>query len=723
MLGCPSCSPASHEGGDGPDWQGATTENTRMMSKRAARPSRSLIGLIVAVTVVPLATLLWLGWRLLEQDRLLEAQQIQQRIERAADLVVSALQRAIAASERSLAGGGPGSSGSHVWPDGAVAITFRDGLVEGSPPARLAFLPVVRPQPAVPAVVFAQGDDLEFRLRNHAEAIRLFRDLAGSPNVEIRAAALLRLARNLQATGGNSEALDTYSRLTELRGASIEGVPASIVARYARCKLFESHERPDELRQEAALLLRELELAASMLTGPVYRLYARDAARWIGASAEGQSIRQEEVFAEAATALWERWNGIPNRTAPSSGRELLQIQGQTLAVLWQASADTFRALVASPAFVESQWLAAAGAVAREQNVSFVTRDRDGQPLFGQSQPPAATPPGEEWPMAVRSAAQADLPWNIAVQARAPQAERSEFVLRRRLLIAGFVLLVTMALAAGYLIVRAVNRELAVARLQSDFVAAVSHEFRTPLTALRQFTEMLREHGPVDEERRRLCYDAQARATDRLTRLVESLLDFGRMEAGARPYRFEPLDGCTLVRAVVEEFQREVRGAGYRIEVNGNGSAPIEADREALSRALWNLLDNAVKYSPDDRTVDVGLRRSGDSVSISVRDRGIGIPAGERAAVFSRFRRGEEARARGIRGTGIGLAMVDQIVTAHHGRVDVESEPGKGSTFTIVLPLQEADSGLRATVARGATRRPTPEVWSPEPEAESLKPKA
>jgi len=663
-----------------------------MMSKRPARPSRSLIGLIVAVTVMPLATLLWLGWRLLDQDRLLEAQQAQQRIERAADLVVAALQRAIAASERSLAAGGPGSSGSpgsDIWPDGAVAITFRDGLVEGSPPARLAFLPVVRPQPAVPAAVFAQGDDLEFRLRNHAEAIRLFRDLAGSPSVEIRVAALLRLARNLQATGRSREALDTYSRLTEQRGASIEGVPASVIARYARCKLFESQNRADELRLEAAQLLRELELAGSMLTGPVYRLYARDAARWIGASADGQSMRQEEIFAEAATALWERWNRIPNRTAASSGRELLQIRDQALAVLWQASADTFRALVAAPAFVESVWLAAAGAVEREQNVSFVMRNRDGQQLFAETHSRATTPPGVEWPTAARSAAQADLPWNIAVQARAPQVEQSEFVLRRRLLIAGFVLLVTMALAAGYLIVRAVNRELAVARLQSDFVAAVSHEFRTPLTALRQFTDMLREHGPVDEERRRLCYDAQARATDRLTRLVESLLDFGRMEAGARPYHFEPLDSCALVRAVVEEFQREVKDAGYRIDVHGNGSAPIEADREALSRALWNLLDNAVKYSPDDRTVDVGLRRAGDRVAISVRDRGIGIPAGERAAVFSRFRRGEEARARGIRGTGIGLAMVNQIVAAHHGRVDVDSEPGKGSTFTIVLPMTPA----------------------------------
>jgi two-component system phosphate regulon sensor histidine kinase PhoR len=246
----------------------------------------------------------------------------------------------------------------------------------------------------------------------------------------------------------------------------------------------------------------------------------------------------------------------------------------------------------------------------------------------------------------------------------------------------------MAFVASFLIFRAVSREYAVARLQSDFVAAVSHEFRTPLTALRQFTDMLREHGDLTDDRRRICYDAQSRATDRLTRLVESLLDFGRMEAGARPYVFGRRNCRELVDRVVADFRGEAQAAGYQIEFSGNGSAWIEADGEALSRAIWNLLDNAVKYSPDHRTVEVGLSRGEATVSISVRDRGIGVPAHERTAIFAKFQRGDEARTRGIKGTGIGLAMVEHIVKAHRGRVELESEPGKGSTFTIVLPAEE-----------------------------------
>jgi signal transduction histidine kinase len=287
---------------------------------------------------------------------------------------------------------------------------------------------------------------------------------------------------------------------------------------------------------------------------------------------------------------------------------------------------------------------------------------------------------------VRSTLQANLPWDVTVARADSSPALSGFAARRRLLGAGFLLLVCLALAASFLIVRAVSREMAVARLQSDFVAAVSHEFRTPLTTLRQFTDMLREHEVLTDERRRICYDAQSRATSRLTRLVESLLDFGRMEAGAQPYTLEPHDCTTLVRGVVDEFQPDAQAAGCDIRFRGNGGAPVQADPDALSRAIWNLLDNAVKYSPGRNAIDVAVHREDSDVTIAVTDRGIGIPADERLVIFGKFQRGIEARSLGIKGTGLGLTMVDQIVRAHHGRVEVESEPGEGSTFRIHLPV-------------------------------------
>jgi two-component system phosphate regulon sensor histidine kinase PhoR len=248
----------------------------------------------------------------------------------------------------------------------------------------------------------------------------------------------------------------------------------------------------------------------------------------------------------------------------------------------------------------------------------------------------------------------------------------------------------MVSAASYVIMRAISREMAVARLQSDFVAAVSHEFRTPLTSLRQFTEMLRDNPGLDEERRRLAYDAQSRSTDRLIRLVESLLDFGRMEAGEPVGGLSTHDCTTLVGAVVDEVRDESAATGQLIEFHASGPAMALIDPDALARAVRNLLDNALKYSPDRGPVAVAVATHAGEVAISVSDHGIGVPAHERSAIFAKFQRGAQARLRGIKGTGIGLAMVSEIVRAHRGRVDMDSTVNVGSTFTIVLPTAEAD---------------------------------
>src|SRR4030095_5086591 len=175
--------------------------------------------------------------------------------------------------------------------------------------------------------------------------------------------------------------------------------------------------------------------------------------------------------------------------------------------------------------------------------------------------------------------------------------------RTRFLLAGIVMIAVLLLAGSYLIKRAVLREVTVSGLQSDFVASVSHEFRTPLTTVRQLSEMLARGRVSSDEKRQQFYETLLRESDRLHRLVEGLLNFGRMEAGELQYRFEPVDLEPFVRDIVTEFQQEVSGLGYRIEMHGYGTfPPIRADRESLARVFWNLLDNAVKYSPENRTV-------------------------------------------------------------------------------------------------------------------------
>jgi signal transduction histidine kinase len=226
----------------------------------------------------------------------------------------------------------------------------------------------------------------------------------------------------------------------------------------------------------------------------------------------------------------------------------------------------------------------------------------------------------------------------------------------------------------------------------------------------------------DEDRRRQYYAALAHETTRLNRLVESLLNFGSMEAGAFEYRFEPVDLAVLVGDVVAEFRKEFASSGHRVELRADdGLPPLRVDREALSRALWNLLDNAVKYSPGRPAIWVDLARGGKrvkgrafgsplarllskrastaevdprakpgapaAVALRVRDQGPGIPVEEQKEIFNKFVRGAAARASSVKGTGVGLAMVRHTVRAHGGEVRVESCPGEGSTFTILLPLE------------------------------------
>jgi two-component system, OmpR family, phosphate regulon sensor histidine kinase PhoR len=232
--------------------------------------------------------------------------------------------------------------------------------------------------------------------------------------------------------------------------------------------------------------------------------------------------------------------------------------------------------------------------------------------------------------------------------------------------------------------RITMRELRLARRQSDFVAAVSHEFRTPLTSMRHLTDLLVHRPALSEERKAHYYGLIAHETERLYRMVESLLSFGRMDAGAHVWRLEPLAVASFVRGLVDEFREFAAGRVVDLDIDADLPG-ISADREALARALWNLLENAAKYSDPDRPIRVFARRQHRTVVIGVQDRGLGIAPGDRRRIFETFVRGDEAMRAGIRGVGIGLALVERIAEAHGGRVDVESDVGRGSTFMLVIP--------------------------------------
>jgi signal transduction histidine kinase len=191
-----------------------------------------------------------------------------------------------------------------------------------------------------------------------------------------------------------------------------------------------------------------------------------------------------------------------------------------------------------------------------------------------------------------------------------------------------------------------------------------------------------------EEKAHQYYRVINKESHRLTQLINNILDFSRIEAGRKEYRFAPTDVARVVREVIESYRFQIEQQGFALQVEVDEDLPhVPADEEALGQALINLVNNAIKYSRESKTIHIGVRREGSkAVLVSVTDTGIGIPRGEQKKIFEKFFRGEDSLVHETKGSGLGLALVRHIMEAHGGQVEVESTPGKGSTFTLVLPV-------------------------------------
>ncbi len=635
------------------------------------RPPGRTLTVFLCLMLILGGALGWLGWRLLEQDRALERQRLQERLELAADGVAAALQQSLAGLESYLTF--IPSSGAEGPPDGVLILHVNKRIVNVFPPGGLLYYPIIPDAEEPPDATFAPGEALEYRRNDPARAAEVFRELARSPNPGVRAGALLRLGRNLRKIGHHEEALRAYDDLAQLGQTAVLGLPAELTAREARCTVLETIGKREELRQEASLMHSGLWSGRWRLLRPAWEFYVEEAQRWSGQNALQGREQIALALSAAVESIYGQWIVDPE----SRGSRIQRIETGPVFISWEGTSDRLAAVLADPAYLNKMWTEAV----RSLRVQGALIDAEGQVMIGSF--------SQNGPQAVRTARIAGLPGTLYVTGTDHGAGEPGFAGRRRLLLFGFGLLALVLLSGSYFITRSISRERTVARLQSEFVSAVSHEFRTPLTSLRQLSEMLSKGRIPTEGLRQKSYDILALESERLQRLVESLLDFGRIEARAYRYHYEDLNPVKLVGDVTAEFQEKAAAQGYHVELEIAGEyPPIRVDREALSLALRNLLDNAVKYSPECRTVWVEMAREQGHVAIRVRDQGIGIPASEQKNIFKKFVRGAGSRTAHVQGTGIGLAMAWHIVEAHDGEIRLESEPGKGSTFTVLLPLEK-----------------------------------
>jgi signal transduction histidine kinase len=260
--------------------------------------------------------------------------------------------------------------------------------------------------------------------------------------------------------------------------------------------------------------------------------------------------------------------------------------------------------------------------------------------------------------------------------------------RRDLLIftSSTLLILSVLILGVILLMRDVSRQIRLNQLRADFISGVSHELRTPLTLIRLYAEMLSHGGSFPEEERRTFYQIITGESERLTHLIENVLDFSRLERGQREYDLRAGDLAPVVARTVEVYRQYLERRGFSMQTDlAPHLPPVHFDAEAISQAVLNLLDNAVKYSGESRFVGVRLRSEDNKVIFEVEDHGIGIPAGEREKIFQQFYRGRGGTEKG--GYGLGLFLVKHIMNAHGGMIELESEEGRGSKFRLIFPVR------------------------------------
>lgn len=252
----------------------------------------------------------------------------------------------------------------------------------------------------------------------------------------------------------------------------------------------------------------------------------------------------------------------------------------------------------------------------------------------------------------------------------------------------FILIVLFMLLGFAFILYTLNVELRLNKLKSEFISNVSHELKSPLTSIRMMTEMLHHNRVDNEERKAEYYSAMLEESEHLSHLIDNILDFSRIDEDRKKYEFADLDLDKLTREFFKSISEMIRETGFEINYSCVVKDPvIRADRNAILQVLYNLIDNAIKFSGESRKIEIDLITKDNEIQLSVKDYGTGISPKDQEKIFERFYRSRESERSGIRGSGIGLTIVKKIVEDHGGHLTIKSRPGEGSTFCVHLPIR------------------------------------
>lgn len=643
----------------------------------------------LGVMALLLFALSWLGWLLLEQDQSLKEQRSRVRAETAGVELESAIANGIGLMRDKLneiaeALNNATTADLYTLGDKIQAhqtyVHFSHDGMTVNPQTAFRYVPITGEPESLP-LEFEQADRLEFQQQDYPAAIRLLKPLSESTVEHIRAESLMRLGRIERRNGRISEALSSYQELSALSGQKVGSAPAEWFGLYARCSIYESETNTQDLRVELDRLRLALSKGGVAVSATTYRYYVDAIDRWseiIAGDDDQLALEQSHAPSDMAFDFFNVWNDWRLGNSAVFGIRTQAFNQEKLLGTWITfEADLLGSIIGFDDFAK-YYLAGTTEDLEKRGIGWQISDASGQPLLNSGPMPGPNPPSQ------RSLAIGDNTLTVTTFVMPTVVPTLADTNRRRLLLSGLFLVLLIILSSTYFISRSLRREAEISRLQSDFVAAVSHEFRTPLTSIRQLSELLASGRVADSEKAQAYYRILGNESARLQRLVEGLLDFGRMEAGAHRYRPESLDCGALLKDIVTSFREEYDLTTADISLEIKGRLHVCMDPEALNRAIWNLMDNAVKYSPQKVEIEISAKMDNGKVSISISDHGVGISTDEQAEIFNKFVRGSAAKLTNAKGTGLGLTMVKKIIEDQGGTITVRKNVNGGSVFTMTL---------------------------------------
>jgi signal transduction histidine kinase len=707
---------------------------------------RRIILLFGAGIVLPSLLLGYLAFRGIQNDRALLEKERLEETRRTANLVLRAVDDEITAVEGALSKAVTGLAES---PSAELAPTLEklaavSPLVEQVfylqdfkaihfPISRFLFVPDGRREtgPSPPAdpsesAEIQVAQRLEFQQKNYPRALAAYRQALKRANDPRLVGIILNAVARVQKKSGLlKEAVSTYENIVREHGGVVipGGLPLGPSAALEICGLSREFEDFAKSLQTSVGLYRSLLRRDWNLERAEFEYFIERARSHIetffsspppgldlqpiksefqdlGAEETAQRIRTERMLAfeqGAAPALEAKTAGGPEASNPSFARLALDIGN--LSFLVSIERPTARAGNASDRtwgiIIDAERLRenTLGQALRDRfpsgETSWAVKGRDGSVILASENPTSG-------PVTFRTNFVSNAPdWTLEFHQAPPRLLKAFLLSRRGLYSLVFLLIAGILIFGLILTIRSVSHELELARMKSDFVSTVSHEFKSPLTSIRQLAEMLQSGRVPSEERRQKYYDVLLEQSERLALLTDNILSLAKIEEGRAEFTFETTDISVLLTEVVTSIQERVRHEGFDIGLDVEGPIPLLAvDRTALSQAVTNLVDNAIKYSGDSRRISVSASLEEQAVAIAVQDFGIGIKKEDIDRVFERFCRGGDELTRTVKGSGLGLTLVREIVAAHRGKVHVESEPGRGSVFSIRLPLPQRKGGLK-----------------------------